>query len=178
MAGDYLSSPAAAIQEGAAVVVTRVLNTRVIAIANLIPALAFADGRPYTDKQQADWNAMVGTFWAILVSQRGQVHDASQMVGQLRQEVRDHLQNSNIDAVSFDRYNADSSLAADLESMLSYVTSVCAQQHADREKVKATLRERRSFARRVTASARQRANAMDTAFPGADMAGYVKRAFR
>lgn len=180
MMREYLTSPDAASQEDAAVIIFRNLHAHIIAIANLIPALASAESRAYSEKQQHHWQTIVGTLLAVLRSQNDQVYVASQMASALYQILAKQLRaldNKTDGTGFFETVNAEGTAAADLNTMLGYIVAVCTLQHADREAIREQVRQQRQSRRRITASRSERARVLDTADPGADMIGYVKRAF-
>ena len=152
MAGEearkYLITPSD-LEAAPAVVDAKVLNTHVIAMANLLPALAKLEGRRYTEQQKSDWRAIVGNLWTSLKSQHGQVYDASSMPSQVRQVLTYRMrdQGYDLDSMSIFAKNAyggaANDLARDLNSLLDHVAAQCAREFAKREETKAVLRQRR-----------------------------------
>jgi len=144
----YLITPTAP-EEAPAAVDAKALKAHVMAMANLLPALASIEGRAYTEQQRSDWRATVGNLRTLLKSQHGEVYDASRMPVQVKQVLAHRIrsQGYEVDSISFFARNTDGSaanrLARDLNGLLDYIAVQCARQFAKREEAKAVLRQRR-----------------------------------
>ena len=141
---------------GPAVIRAQHLSANFVAMANLIPAFAAAQGREFLRRQKSDWSLIMRHLWISIRSQDGKKGDALVMAAKLRETVESQLKGcySDIDYCDFFFRPADPSVAIpckdDLDLLLSYVTLRCwsiqrdeDNQAAQRREVKAKRHEAR-----------------------------------
>lgn len=116
---------------GPAVIRAQVLSSRFVAMANLIPAYATAQGRAYSADQTNDWRGIMTELWRLIKSRDGKKYDVSAMPAKLREAVEQHLAAQFSDFGLSDflfRYvdpNRTSPHYEDLQLLLNYLTLCC-----------------------------------------------------
>jgi hypothetical protein len=116
---------------GPAVIRTQSLFASFIAMGNLIPAMAAAQGRPYGRRDSADWKLVVCQLASILAREDGKKFDAMVMAAKLRKELRKQLNGLYSDAnyITFMFVYSDplrpNEPYEDLQALLDYLTLCC-----------------------------------------------------
>ncbi|KAK4546116.1 hypothetical protein LTR36_002253 [Oleoguttula mirabilis] len=144
----YSSAPAQTPEAGLAQVDAAVLAAHVIAMGNLLPALARLQGRPYERREAEDWQTLCDRLHVVLSSEKnGRKYHVVAMARQVRQamNLRGLILHHDVDSSGF--VITDHGLSAELDTLLSYVTHVSFQQVAEQ------LRVRGQAARRAAAGA-------------------------
>jgi hypothetical protein len=140
----------AASMSGPVIVRTQDLLASFIAMGNLIPALAIAQGREYGRQDATDWKLVLGRLWHILKSLDGKKLDALVMPVKLRKEVKKLLEGcySDAAAISFLFVYADLSHSNprydDLQLLLNYLTMRCWMMQRDEEASEARRKDEKA----------------------------------
>ncbi|KAK5710163.1 hypothetical protein LTR17_019106 [Elasticomyces elasticus] len=160
---DYLAAPTPA-QGCAAHIDSKLLNTHLIVVSNLLLRSATAQGKSYTRSESDEWQASVKTIWSLLVSQRGTVHEATALTRQLRQTLGNHLQGEGYaveTSAFFNRISGKANdRAEDLKTLIDYIVFAASELFAEREETKRAIREERNRAREAAEPARRRARTL------------------
>lgn len=143
----YSTGPVQVHEPGPAEIDVKVLAAHVIAMGNILPALAQQGGR-YIPSEIQDWQTLIDRLYVVLKSKNGKRYDAFVMAQQLRRamNLRGLTLHHDVDssAVS-DFLITENGLDAELDKMLNYVTHVSFELLADQQ------RSRARAARRVVA---------------------------
>ncbi|KAK3629337.1 hypothetical protein LTR56_018112 [Elasticomyces elasticus] len=160
---DYLAEPTPA-QGCAAHIDSKLLNTHLIVISNLLLRSATAQGKSYSKAESEEWQVIVKTIWSLLVSQRGTVHEAAALTRQLRQTLGNHLQGEGYAveiSAFFNRIPGKANDRADnLKTLIDYVVFAASELFAEREETKRIVREERNRAREAAEPAPRRARTL------------------
>ncbi|KAK5134280.1 hypothetical protein LTR08_006709 [Meristemomyces frigidus] len=120
-------------EAGPAQIDAGVLSAHVVAMGNLLPALAAARGVPYDRREREDWQTLVDRLYVVLASKDGKKFDAMVMPQQLRQAMRLNALLLHHDVDPFGVLITDNGLTGELDTLLSYLTHVSFQYFANKE---------------------------------------------
>ena len=129
--GEYSRSTRFAGISGPASISARDISANFIAMSNLIPAFASAQGRAYTRQELKDWKLVVTHLWALLKARNGKKYDALVMPSKLRKDLKTDLSRfySDVENIAFFFTYADPSYPNpcfdDLDMLLAYLTRRC-----------------------------------------------------
>ena len=140
---------------GLAVIRTDWLNAGFLAMGNLIPALARAEGRAYTQRQSIDWILVLTHLWCLLQSRNGDSCDALIMPAKLRQDLQAKMRTyySDVEHIEFFFRHEDTRVAAplsdDLDILLNYLIVCCWTSRREEEAIAAKKAEADAARRRA-----------------------------
>ena len=107
------------------------ISANFITMSNLIPALAAAQGRAYSQQQAQEWKLLLTHLWTTLKEQDGKKIDALVLAAKLRKELKTRMKKfySDVDYIDFFFTYSDPTVSNpcfdDLELLLNYITLRC-----------------------------------------------------
>jgi hypothetical protein len=117
--------------DGPAVIRTEKIAASFLAMGNLIPALAIAQGRAYTRQQSTDWTLSLRHLWYVLHQRNGKREDVVDLSYRIWIKIQEMLSKLYSDAGTiefFFQYSEDGPrnlLREDIMLLLDYLTLVC-----------------------------------------------------
>ena len=129
------------------------LNAGFLAMGNLIPGLARAQGRAYARRQSADWILVLTHLWCILQNQNGKRYDALILPTKLRGDVEAQMRRCYRDVDEIDCFFGP--LVDDLDILLNYLTVCCWTSWREEEAIAAKKAETEAARRRARKEAKQ-----------------------
>ena len=129
---------------GPAIIEPTHLSPYFVAMGNLIPAFAAAEGREYTHDQRQDWRALLLRLWPVVAQRKSTPGiDAMVMPGVLSNALHEKMGcvEHNITHLSFFENNGD------LQTHLNYLTHCARQRHEEKAGAQ-RMREARARDRR------------------------------
>ena len=116
---------------GRAVIRPQKIIASFLAMANLVPALARAQNRRYTDQQVSDWELAMTFLWHLLQTQDGKKEDVSALPVKLRLDLLDRLMSKYRDAGNIEFFfeytdpSVENPFFDDLDLLLDYLAVCC-----------------------------------------------------
>lgn len=140
-----------------AVIRTKVIAANFVAMANLIPAFARAQGRVYDLQEAVDWETVLMALWNILGHRNNKTVDAANLAAKLRAETKDSLEHlfrkDDVHVLAPLFTYSDPSIPNphydDLELMLSYLAQCCWRTRREEDELAAKEKENAAVKRRA-----------------------------
>jgi hypothetical protein len=110
---------------------TEKLAPSLLAMGNLVPALASAAGRQYDEQRSMDWSLIMKCIWAVLRSNEGKKMDVAGMAGEIDRHAKKLLSKaiSDVNAIEFfiehEQTGRRNELREDLFLLLNYLAVQC-----------------------------------------------------